>query len=193
MDFFTFQVKVEARGLQIQLLLEPQSEFNVSRSDLIRPCLRTSEELLSMELSGRALASHLQGSWFSPWYNYKQKRKNQLGFFLTKMMHLFPKPSHLDYVFPTFHPYVRQENTTLCSQKDKQNMVYLKSVTSSFCIHYCLWSLVSCIPGSPWGTWCLQASAPTYAGLCIRKAVPGVCTLMTPYLLLPLMQFTVTD
>lgn len=88
------------------------------------------------------------------------------------MMHLFPKPSHLDYVFTIFHPYVRQENTKLGSQKDKQNMFCLNSVTSSLYIHYYLWSLVSCMPGSHWGTWCLQAPAPTYAGVWLRKVVP---------------------
>lgn len=51
-------------------------------------------------------------------------------------------------------------------------MVYLKSVTARFHIHYFLCSLVSCTPGSHWGTWCLQASAPTYAGACLRKALP---------------------
>lgn len=78
-----------------------------------------------------------------------------------KMMCLVPKPSHLDYVFPISHalgiiiqimyflyPMLTRErkNPRLCSQRENQNMVYLKSVTASFYIHDYLWLLVSCIP-----------------------------------------------
>lgn len=65
-------------------------------------------------------------------------------------------------------------------------MAYLKLVTASSYIHDYLWLLVH-VSLVVWETWYLQASAPTYIGACLKKAVPGVCTLMTPYVLLPLM------
>lgn len=74
--------KAEAGGSQIQLSPEPQSEFMAKRNKLVRPCLKTSEEMLCMELSGRALASHYRAPGSVPGTTIIERKKESIWIFL---------------------------------------------------------------------------------------------------------------